>query len=447
MNRLYRGLAATLILLVLSGCGNDAGYSTPIVVPSAELRVVNLIPDSPQLTSYINESIIGSVNFRSSTAFDQILPQVQVRFTVRYVSGSQIVEMFKDEPLYLDLDEAATIVLAGTMANPQILSFINPPRADVPTDELELQFGHAASNFDAPVSVTVLKDAATVQTLSLDFADISSRSQLTPGDFRILVHDQATNDLLWDSGDFSLSGGVRGFVVLSDYFGPGTSPVRMLSVGTNFTTTFANEVLPASMRFVNLIPDEGPVDVYIDDVLTFSNVSFRELADYTIAGDTSTDIRITPFGDSATTLAEGTELAVNNGFYHTLAATGVGGTNELQVYTDDLRRVATRVLLTAVNGAPSNGNFDIYILSETETVDNFGPNISTLVQIPLENSSRSIPVREGSFDLYVVEAGTKNVLFGPDRADLVNNGLYTLFLTDPAGGGDGVEVLYADDFD
>lgn len=418
-----------------------------MTIPAGFLRVANAMPDSPQLNVLVNGRLVQQVSFGQSSPFLEVLPDLALRFTVNYVQGGQVVPLITDEPLLVNINHDATVIIAGTLANPRLVVFENPPSGTtVEADELEIQIAHVAGLSADPVRFQLVNDADAVQDITLDFGEVTDLTPFSAGNYILTARAGESGTVLWESGDFSLAAGARGLFILVDHFGPGDGGVQVLSVGQQLSTRFANENLPAALRIANMTPDRGPLDVYVDDALFAENLPFGIVTDYLDipVGDFALAVR--PFGDPATTISANDDLAIASGNFHTLALTGLTDANVSQLYTEDTRRVSTRLLLSVTNTAPSFTNFDVYVMPQGETVESSSPRLVGLTQIPSNNSSLTLPLEAGSYDLAVTGNGNKEILFGPGRIDVSNSGLYSVFITDSFGGGEPIEIVFADDF-
>lgn len=458
MSRPYRGVVIIFLSFLLGACGTDEGYvigDSEFSPPAGFLRVVNLIPDSPALAILIDDQPFRNTDFRplprlnfgSSLPFVEVLPQITLRFSAQYSAANQPVPVITDVPLFVDIDHDATVLMAGTLDDPVTVIIDNPPLAETgDEDSLELQFAHVAANTGTPVDITLVQGTQTVQQFTLEFGDFTDRFDVAPGDYEIVVTDNATGDEFWRSGDFSLAAGVRGLVVLADYFGPGDTSVRMLTVGENLTATFASERLPAALRVANMMPDKGPLDVYLNDALFAENVAFTNVTEYMSAPVGETDVSVRPYGDTSTELLLEESQFISSGNFHTLVVTGFADTNSAQVYLDDARRVPTRVLLNATNASPTAGSLDIYVVDPDTSIED-AVRITSIAQVPLQDSSQSLYLQEGTYDLYLTTASTTDVVYGPQRIDIANGGIYSLYMTDSGGGGESLQVIFGDDFE
>lgn len=458
MSRLYRGAVIIVLSLLLGACGTDDGYvlgDEEFDPPAGFLRVVNLMPDSPALAILIDDQPFRAgvqrlppLNFGSSLPFVQVLPQITLRFSIQYSLDNEAVPLITDAPLFIDIDHDATVLLAGTLDNPAMVTIDNPPLTETgDEDSLELQFAHVATSTDVPVDITLVQGTETVQQFTLDFSEFTDRIDFAPGDYEIIVTENGTGNELWRSGTFSLSAAVRGLVVLADYFGPGANSVRMLTVGEQLTTTFASEQLPAALRIANMTPDQGPLDIYLNDALFAENVAFTDVTAYLDAPLGNVDISVTPFGDPASQLSLTEDQRITSGNFHTLAITGLAETSNAQIYLDDARRVPVRALFNVTNASLSSGSLDVYIAEPGTTPADVSPT-TQVSQVPLTNSSKGIRLQAGIYDLYLTTTGEdEDVLYGPQRIDIAGGGIYSIFIADSAGGGEPLQVIFTDDFD
>ncbi|MCB1693284.1 MAG: DUF4397 domain-containing protein [Pseudomonadales bacterium] len=446
MSRFLRGAAVAAFVLALAACGNDEGYTT-FTVPTAFMRVVNLIPDSPALNVYVNDTARTSQNFESSSSFFQILPDANLYYTVNYQFGTQLVNILTREVVRADINRDLTTVLTGTLDNPTLIRIDNPPLTQTSVEgKVELQFMNAATALDNPVNVELMQGGSVIETDTLEFNQYSALASYDAGDYQITVRDSVTDDILWTSGDFSLSAATRGLIVLADYFGPGSERVRMLTVSDTVTSPFANDPLPSAVRVANLTSDQGPLDVYADGTLIASGIAYAGVSDYVETPTPIAHLVVTPAGDPATVLSDTESLTPVTGSFHTLAVVGLDDTHYAQLHVDDVRRIATRARVVATNAALGTGPVDIYIVDPGVAVTDVSPRISSLTEIPNSTSSQALSLQEGTYDLYVTNYATKTVLYGPMRIDVANSGIYGVYVANPDGGSGDPTVQFTDDF-
>lgn len=444
MSRLLGGCCAFLLVAGIAGCGTDEGF-TDIVVPAGFIRSVNAIPDSPTLRVEIGNNQPQDLGFTQATQFVSSLPDLNLRLDVTYAGVNDRLTLVGGDQLRVGVDSELTLVLAGSMDGPQLIRIQNAPPEDIDlAEQLQLQFVHAASAEGVPVNISLTREGASVLETTLDFPEFTDTVTLSAGDFRIRVTDPGTGNLLWDSGDFSLSAGTRGLVMLSDYFGPGASNVRMLSVSNEGTIPFADERFPAAVRVTNAIPDQGPISVTVGDDVVVENLPFQGVSDYVDIDNGIQPISVTVFGEPDNVLFESDTQTFPSGSFLTLVTTGLDDSNTARLFGDNRRSIPSRALLTVTNAGLSGSTTDVYVVDRGTSIENVNPRARIPI-IPESGASQTLQVIEGSYDLIFTTAGTKDVIGGPVTADLVNGGIYSVWLTDAPGGGTPAELILGDD--
>lgn len=457
IRRLLRAAALASLVLLPGACGTDEGY-TPgdFTIPAGHLRIVNMIPDSPPLNAQINESFANAIDYGTSTSLFNVLPDIPQRLTISYQQAGNTVPVLTADPFSLENDDEHTVVMAGTLDNPTLVHINTSASNSIPDGQIELQFLNVLTNdptlFLLPVSsaidLSLLKAGAEVQRFSLDFGEITDPFTTPPGDYEIKVTDTASGAPLWDSGDFSLSAGARGLALVVNHFGPGTG-VRMLSIDPQGTTKFANEQLSSAMRIANMTADRGPLDIYVDGVPFAQNVAFGELTNYIEQPAGQIAVKVTPTGEPATLLIDSLTLTATTGEFLTLALTGNGSSNVAQLFFDSHRLVPSRAQLTVIHTAPSLGTLDFYLVSPGTAIGGVNTKLkfSGLTVIPSAAGSQRSFIEEGSYDMAVTSRDNPtDIVYGPERVDLSNNGIYSIYITDTAGGGEPLAAVFADDF-
>jgi hypothetical protein len=447
MSRPFYGFAVVFLIFLLQACGTEEGYDpTSTVTPSGYFRMGNFISDSPTLNIALGNSLQANLPYGISTAFSPVLPEIPLDLTVRYRQDDTVIPLLTNEPVNVGLNYDYTALLAGSMFNPTILKVQNPPLGQVASNRIELQFAHLASKKARPVLIALQQNASTLRQFSLSYLDVTSRIELLAGTYRVVATEIGTGNLLWESGEFSLTVGARAMVVLADYFGPGTNTVRMYNVGESRTSPFPNEQLPAAMRVVNLKPEQGPIDVYANNVLVASSVPYGARGEFTEIGFGPVFFVVTPAGDRGSVIAN-IDATIVGGEFHTLVVTGNENEGTGQLSVDDRRKVPAYALFTVTNGSTKVGSLDVYVVEPGHAIDDASPNLRQLSQTPSDFSVQALGLDGGTYDLVLARGNTKDVLFGPRRIDVAAGGIYSLFLTDVTGrGGEPIDLVYGDDF-
>ncbi|XOV88648.1 MAG: DUF4397 domain-containing protein [Pseudomonadota bacterium] len=447
MRRLLCGFAVACSLLFIAACGKEEGFGEE-VIPVGFVRVMNAIPDSPELILSVSNGANRAVNFGDSTPYFQVLPALTLRLNVVYRQGDTVANLLVDEPLFVDVSADMTVILTGSMDNPQVIKIGNPPLSElVGTGKLEVQIANAATALANPATITLRdQDSLAVTQSTLDAGAISERVRIDPGNYSLDMTDSLTGAVLWRSGNFSVNAGSRGLFAITDYFGPGDTPARIVSVTEQGSITLPGENLPSALRIANMRADLGPLSVFANGELFAENLPFGAISDYLPIAVGLNTFTVEPFGEVGNTLADPVEITFGTGDYHTLTITGVGDTTSQQAIIDEVRRVPARLQLIATNAISGTSVFDMYVVESGVSIENRFPQLTSLAPIPSADSSRTLTLVAGSYDLYLTQSGTRTVVIGPTRIDLADNAVYTIYVTDKAGGGEPVELLFADDF-
>ncbi len=432
------------LLVVVSGCGSDPGF-TPEPAPAGLLRIVNAIPDSPGFAVDYKNQRIGFVNFNNSTGFVQVLPDVSRDLIVSFAENRTLVELVSAQ-IEIGVDHLYTVIITGTMASPQLLLIDEvPPEFESGGTVSEVRIVHSSTTSPASIDFHLTEsNAAPGSPLVTVGVNETSEPLLVEASntLKLRTFNPADGQLLWDSGEFALPISSRALYVQTDYFGPGETLSRMITVSALGASKFTNELLTGSVSFVNMIPDRSAIDIYLDDQLVVEDLLFGDRGDYNLMDPGSYDIRITTANIDTEIIVEDT-LIVENGEFESVIAVGIGDATGFLTTRDDFRRIATRANVAFSNVSPAAGEVDVYVLLPGETVDNNVPLIRRL-SYPASEEQRII---EGNFNLAYTEPGTKNIIYGPERIDFSANGLYRIYLTDSLGGGEPLQIILGNDFD
>ena len=439
--KLFFTACALLTLCSISGCGSEEGF-IPEPAPSGLLRVLNAIPDSPPLKLNYENQPLGFVEFGTSTPFTQVLPEVNRSLRVSFIDDRTEKPLVSSQ-VRIPLDNLLTAIIAGTMANPEILLIEDvPPVFEEGNTISELRFAHVATTTTSTVNFHLTDDDAPAGPATASVSNNTSSELLTiESTENALLRVFSSEALaLFDSGTFVFSASTRPLLVLLDYFGPGSEQVRVVSVA-GATSNFPNEVITSSVRYGNMISDRTAVDMYLDGNLVADALLFGDVGNYQNLDAGDYTVTVTTANDIEDIITEQPFTAAS-GQFNTVIATGVGQTNNTLDSKDDLRRVPSRANVVFSNVAPAAGTVDLYILTPGQTVSNILPTIQNL---NLTNSE-DIRVNPGTYDIVLTQGGTSTVIFGAEQINVSPNGLYRLYFTDSAGGGEPIQVILGDDF-
>lgn len=439
MRRIYFILLLASAFLV--SCGNDEGFAfSP--TPTARLIVFNAIPTSPGLNLETNNQRTGTISFSQATD-TPILPQISLDFRVSFFNDRVEQTVLTDE-VRLDIDFTQTVILTGSLDTATAVNVIEPPFTypDGSTDT-RIRFMNATSNV-ASATLTLTNPNGIDATVAMTNGQPTGFSTVAAGaGVQIEIRDTSSNALLWRSGDFTLSSGADRFFILTDYFGPGGSPVRMSSINDpSGTTLFQNEDIPAAVRFINQTANQGQLDFLVDGTLAAS-LNFGEVSEYIEFAESAVIVTVTPAGDATTVLDSNERLLFRGSFAAVHAAVSIADdtTVSTSFYPEDRRRIDTQAIVNVTKLAPVIPLVDIYFQDAGEALSG-GADVPSLADF----TSGPLSVPPGNYDLFVTEAATTNILIGPQAITVDSLGIYTIQVVEAAGGGEPIQLVLLDDF-
>lgn len=449
-----RGVVFPLaILMLLTGCSNSDDPGDLIGDPNniGFFRVVNAIGDSPSTAIRVDDGVGGSIAFGQATILSQLPAGVEYEIDVSYTTpqGEEIL-VIEDQRISITRDVTSNLIVFGTLDGPQVLVFDQAePNVAEDDDTGELQFLHVSFTAQDSLDVHLTQGdeeltAASVQsTLSYqEFSDLIKVPSVD--DYRLRITEAGTTTVIWDSGEFRVVQSSRTLILVLDYFGPGDNKLRAVQINANGAFDFINETLPSAFRFYNMLADTGPVDFHFGDTADpalFSNLAFGEVSDYVDLDRGGRSVNITPTGVTDRFVFE-SSLIIPGGVFSTLLVAGSDQTLSGRLLIDDNRRLSSEIQMRFMNASLNANPVDIYLLDPGEEIADTIEDFSSIPFLGVSN----IPIAPGSYDVLATDPVDFEELLAPQRIDVEANGIYTIILTDSAGGGESLQLILADDF-
>jgi Domain of unknown function (DUF4397) len=247
--------------------------------------------------------------------------------------------------------------------------------------------------------------------------------------------------LLFDSGPYTQANMNRSIYLLLDSFGPGGETLRVANVTAGGARNFPQQTLVATLRFANMVPDAGAVDVYLGDPATtaalFTGVDYGVTTDYEEVQPVKVTVNVTPAGDPSRIIYH-TDITPVGGEARTLYTSGkrTGGTISGVYALESLRPINAAAQFSFVAAAPSAGTVDVYLTAAGQPITDVAP---VLASAALLTTTTIVP-GAGAYDLTVVRSGTYTELLGPERVTLDAESVYDSVLIDAPGGGTPLQV-------
>lgn len=456
----FTGLAALLALLF--GCGGGGGNNdddeplrdTGQDARVAQMRFVNMIPDSPQIEMFHSG--------RNSSAFTEFLDFGNgsarkdfviglFQFNFNYVNGQgQRITLYEEADFPLGDGEEFTYIMIGELANAQLLRVDNTEflvglddaTADV---EPQIQFVHAALGV-GPIDFYVTENGAALSAeprATVTYGEHSTISEIAASDSTQLRAYPAgnTTDLLFDTGATAVARTTRSMIVAANYFGPsnGTQDSVQLLRFDALPVALGNANQPSSIRVHNAVADENAIDLYLDSVSgtpLIENVGFTARSPEVVVPAGSNTLIVTASGNPSNTLLTAENSDLFGGERRTLYIGGEGSNPDdnnnpnigASLETESTRAIAAGVPVRVFNGATQNEDLSVFLLRPGESIAG-----SQALQLAMGGYS-SVSVVSGEFDLVIVETASFATIYGPERVIPEQGTTLNIVIRDTFGG-------------
>ncbi|MGB1537865.1 MAG: hypothetical protein ACPHAN_09120 [Pseudomonadales bacterium] len=352
MNRIFVSAFLVVTVALISGCGDDPGFDKFAPSPSASIKVINAVSDSPPLYTEFGTQTIGNAAFGEASDITSIIPDLARTTTVSYIKDNRL-ENIADFLVTVPLNGLKTLFLTGTMDNLQLVEVLAPP-PDPAVIETTLTLVHAASAYDQAITF-FLEDIANNEARKIletvQPGSASTAIVITPSEKSILSAEDEAGNRVYTSREFIITEGVSPTIALIDSFGPSESPVTGIYNVNAGTTAFPDTTFNASVRVLNAIPDRTSIDVYQRSV-TSSNPPIVSLLAEPTAKTGTFEVTVERLAVSETyqTLAafESGTAEVGTG---TLTITN--GTNSVELTIDSANATAEGIV-SAISGSEAD---------------------------------------------------------------------------------------------
>ena len=426
-------------VLLLMSCGTDEGFDeNTLVVPTGYLRFVHTLSEGPEFIVEFDNQLISGFNFGDVSADQVINPLIDTDLTFSYFDETGIQEI-STITVNVDIDHTVTVIVTGTLAKPQLL--VIDQSTDINDLDVNVVFAHGAafafSGYDFYITQGTEPLGEPIALLN-QYEASSTLSLIPASDYRLRVVAPNSTNVVWDSGLFSVEIEKNLLFVLHDGFGPDQNSVKVLPV-TEFGTVVFDESQNGAVRFSQMVADEEEgVDYYLDGNLVVNSLSFQSVTGFQNSETGLREITVTSSSDPEDVIVEST-FTIEPGTYHTVSLIGTMENSSLDVISEDYRRISDRASLVLSHFSSSEGNVDARIVPAGSSLAD-----SLLLSLVFGTSNKAVFLPD-SYEIYLTEVGTDDIVGGPFRINMQSGGLYRLYLTDQMGGGGPTLFLPGDD--
>jgi len=444
----FNGLRILALLILISGCGSESGFTPGAQVP-AFARVLNLLPDSNRIFYSVDRGTYeGSLSFNESTGFLRQISQADLSIRLYYFDeNDQEIDLYTSSNFRLQDNEYGTIIITGTLASPEV--DITARGAPVSTNDApvsQLRYYHGASYYNGAVDFYLEQSpgAETIPAATLLPGEASALNDIDISDvisYHIRVTPAGSNTVLWESGLFTLGAGVSQLVILTDHAGPANQNVRGLRADGSGIQLFIAEALPAAVRIVNLLAETTNVNLeLIDTAISETGLTLGYIGSYQTLPPQAYSILVTD-ADSGETLND-TSFNVVSGQYQTITLGGVPTDTVVRIESNVSRTIPDFARLSLVYAGNLTSSADIYLLEAGENLADVNPDIAGVFL--LAEGLGTLPA--GDIDVVVTARGEKTALLGPRTLSLEAGKNYSFYISDSPGGVAPLLDFFIEDF-
>jgi hypothetical protein len=438
---LKRIFLTPVLVLLVAGCGGD----DPVV---ADIQILNAVPDTSVASFTFNQALnLGNFDFRQgSNRFSLHARDYSLTVLTQVVGVT--VTLLDDVNVPLLADESYTLALIGRLNDSSVKQMLIPGSIEpVGADNIRVQavnLAPGAPSYDVYVTTPGADLTASAPLGGVAFREFTEPVEMPSGDYQIRVTvsgDPST--VVHDTGTLIFTAeGLDLVLALVENTRMGLGPVSLVIHDTVNPIEILDVAATANLRAIHLAPAVDPavdeVDIVLDDDLAnplISGLTFPTVTSYNNLASANYNIKSvdTPtqsiFGiDIDVPLIVGTD-------YTLLAFESVDAAVPMQglVLLEDSRGLGFQAKIRFVNGAPSEGSIDIYVLLPGETIDDFVPSVPNVV-FQFDAGYSLLPA--GDFEITATVAGDRSQIVIPTiPVTLDSGGVYTYVARDAAGGG------------
>ena len=419
----------------LAACGSDSSLPNP--TGKGAVRMINAIPGSPEIRFLIEERQISSAGYKVSTA-----PVEYDDFSYRFnfeiaLPGESTLTRTGSRTITVENGGDHIFVLSGDLLSPDITVWDGDIRTfDAADTVLEARFAHGSATlgdidvyFDPAGTVPGTNPPAA----TLAFGEIADPIDYEAGEYVLTVTAASdVNTVHFTAQAVDLLAQFAHVITVfdGDANDTGRAAVRsMTSVGNPLE--FQDVSAPPSVRFIHASYETQAVDIYDDELLTnlvAENIPFRGTS---VDLDTTTDARtyyFTPAGSTAQVLFQQEFLAVPAATYSHFYIVGTADNQIVTGETPDRAPNSTSAKLTIFNGSTNYEFVDLFLVERGAEVTS--GTLPTLVGIGFANLSPAVELLEGSYDIYLGDSRTRDVISPALPVDLANGDVLDLIAVD-----------------
>jgi len=433
IRRLFALVVTIAVVTAAGGCAESAREEA---TGKGNIRGINSILTSPDVSFLIEERSIGTVGFKQTTGFSQF-DDLSYRFNFDIpLPGIVIPTRLTSDLIDVVADHEYTVVLTGTIANPSSLVWDDAVREWEGTETVsEVFFAHLAPSlgevdvyFALPGTVPTLGQAIG----SLVNGERSPLLEFEGAQYELTItakDDPAT--ILYQSVPINTGSQTRSTFAIFDIDLSLTGNIAVNFISQGGVSSVVGDVnFPPQIRTLHAAFGTENVDGYFDNDfsnLIYPDIGFGELSQYAEVATVTTHLTLTPVGNSGAVVHEG-DVVTSAGSRRTIVLGGVPGALGFLALLNDARPLETFPVMRVLNTSLSTEFLDVYSLTPGTPIDD--TTIAQIRGLPSLQNSGFAAVPEGMRELTVTLAGEKTPISTPVTIDLSAGDIYDIAIFD-----------------
>jgi hypothetical protein len=424
----------TAVLLTLAGamflgaCDNES--SLPVATGKASIRAINGVKTASDVGFLIEERTLGTAGYRQITTlnrFDDL--SYNFNFDVFYSGEAELIRVAS---VFQDIvkDTDYVFVLTGTLADPSVLIWETPAREFTGAETVfEARFAHTADSLTSLGSVDYyfaepgVLPAAGNAVGTLAFGEVLTSVDFEAGEYVLTITEAGLpGEVLFESGTILFAPATQYIVSSFDGDANTFAPivVRAITSGVDSiggSITMSDVNYPPTVEFVNGSLAINTVDIYEDALLTSQIVAGHAYKDMSAAFELApgdNPVFYTPTTLLSPVLIDDV-VSFFGGLRGRVVAYGPADDFKIRPYVPDRRPVETQAKLHLYNANINFGLINIYVVDTGTTIEG---KAATRPAVPGGVALSVIGLPAGSFDIYITEFGSIEVLAGPIPIDV-----------------------------
>ncbi len=422
--------AATLFA---SGCTSDS--SLPAATGKANIRAINAIPTSQEISFLIEERPLGTATYQNGTApapYDDL--NYTFNFQVFY-AGETSVRRVARQNIDIEANKDYAFLISGALASPTITIWQNDTRTfDAADTVFAANFAHAAVSLgalDYYFADSTVVPALGNQVATLSFGETAAAADYAEGDYVLTITTAGNpNDVVFTSDTTTYAARDRFLFTSFGGDASNTAPVfvRAFSDLGN-TLTIPDVNYPPTIQFVNSSMDLGASDIYDDEPLTSLRVMNHDFLSVSAELDAAVgplNFFYTPTGDTTVVSLESSFSAFGGIRYRTVAI-GAAGSLAAVTSVPDIRPVETHAKFLPFHTSNNFDFLDLYLVDSGVGIEDLLPTRRALARGEV---TPSVALPADTYDFYVTEVDNKVALAGPYRFSVATGDIVDLIIVD-----------------